>query len=260
MNFQQDVLDKSHDTPVVVDFWAPWCGPCRMLGPVLETLAREQEGRWVLCKINTEEYPDIASQYKVKSIPAVMLFHKGEVIDEFAGALPKASVERWLDKAIPDKTTGALSALLSLYSDWPDEAAIQVIDSFLAEHPGHKKGHLALARHQIGSNPSAVGEILAGIKMEDEEYDEAQHLLVLAEWMNADFGDVPAARVLNEAKAAFLNKDWDQTLRLVVEGVQIDKAFSHELPRRLAIALFFLLGAEHPMTRKYRRLFDMVLY
>ncbi len=101
--FQKEVLDKSHDKPVLVDFWAPWCGPCRVLGPTLERLARNSSGRWRLVKINTDRRPELSQMYDVRGIPAVKLFVNGEVTGEFVGALPRHKVRQWLDKHLPQQ-------------------------------------------------------------------------------------------------------------------------------------------------------------
>ena len=98
--FQKNVIDVSHRKPVLVDFWAPWCGPCRVLGPTLEKLAKESQGAWRLVKINTDTYPDISQKFGVRGIPAVKLFKDGAVADEFVGALPEHQVRAWLQKAI----------------------------------------------------------------------------------------------------------------------------------------------------------------
>lgn len=97
--FKKDVIETSYQKPVLVDFWAPWCGPCHTLGPTLERLAKEARGKWRLVKINTDKHPEFARQYGVRGIPAVKLFVEGEVADEFVGALPEHAVRQWLQKA-----------------------------------------------------------------------------------------------------------------------------------------------------------------
>ncbi|QXD16127.1 thioredoxin [Rhodocaloribacter litoris] len=99
--FQKEVLDKSRQKPVLVDFWAPWCGPCRVLGPTLEKLARESKGKWRLVKVNTDRHPELSMRYGVRGIPAVKLFVDGEVRGEFVGALPEPAIRRWLDEHLP---------------------------------------------------------------------------------------------------------------------------------------------------------------
>ena len=99
-NFETEVLEQSKKHPVLVDFWATWCAPCRMLGPVIEEAAQEANGTWTLAKVNTETMPEIAMKYGVRSIPNVKLFVNGEVVDEFVGAIPKAAINDFMDKAL----------------------------------------------------------------------------------------------------------------------------------------------------------------
>ena len=102
-DFQKDVIDKSFDKPVLVDFWAEWCAPCRMIGPVLEKLAEENKGNWELVKVDTDNNQQVAMKYGVRGIPNVKLFRNGEVINEFTGALPEQAIKEWLKKSIPSK-------------------------------------------------------------------------------------------------------------------------------------------------------------
>lgn len=96
--FQKQVIEQSKTVPVVVDFWASWCGPCRVLGPVIESLAEEYKGKFILAKMSVEENQEKPQEYSVMSIPAVKLFKDGEVVDEFVGAIPEDQIRDWLDK------------------------------------------------------------------------------------------------------------------------------------------------------------------
>src|SRR5512146_1797389 len=107
-DFNKDIIERSKTIPVLVDFWAEWCGPCRILGPVLEKLAVKYKNRFELVKVNTDKNQEIAARYGIRGIPNVKLFIDGKVADEFTGALPEPAVEQWLKKAIPGKHTEEL--------------------------------------------------------------------------------------------------------------------------------------------------------
>jgi thioredoxin 1 len=100
-SFETDVIQASHAKPVVVDFRAKWCGPCQILGPIMERLVRASGGKWQLVKINVDAYPDLAGAWGVQGIPAVKMFHRGRMVAEFTGAIPEAAVVRWLSEHLP---------------------------------------------------------------------------------------------------------------------------------------------------------------
>ncbi|MEY3368349.1 MAG: hypothetical protein RI973_1504 [Bacteroidota bacterium] len=259
VQFENEVIEKSFEIPVLVDFWAPWCGPCRVLGPVLEQLASEQEGRWELVKVNTEEQPDLAQQFQVMSIPAVKLFHEGKVIQEFTGALPRIQLENWLRQHLPDPSSRVLRQILS----GSDAAAVEAeLRQFISEHPEHNEARLALARKLVFLAPEEVNTLTAGIHASDPLHSEAGELRALAQLMTLEAADETEAAGLRllQAKSSLLQDDFDSALQLLIEATVLNKSFRGDLPRKASVAMFHFLGDEHELTRKYRRRFDMALY
>src|SRR5438093_1554379 len=108
VDFKREVIEASATQPVLVDFWAPWCGPCRVLGPVLEKLAGEANERWKLVKINTDANPELSQAFRISSIPTVMLFAGGKPVGQFMGAMPEAMVRQWLAEHVPSELTRLL--------------------------------------------------------------------------------------------------------------------------------------------------------
>ncbi|RMF22148.1 MAG: thioredoxin [Bacteroidetes bacterium] len=260
-DFQKQVIERSFLKPVLVDFWAPWCGPCRVLGPVLEQLAEEQKDRWELVKINTEEHPELAQRFRVMSIPNVKLFHKGKVVDEFAGALSRPMIERWLDEHLPDETTETLQDILALAEGWPDPRVVDKLRRFLQDHPDRVEARVALAKHLVLQDPAEALELVEGIGLGSPHHDDAQDIRALAQLLQfeSENGGKAAAALL-EAKAALKAGDGETAIRKIIDATMYDKTLHDDLPRRSAIALFHFWGDEHPLTRTHRRTFDMVLY
>lgn len=259
MDFQKEVIKKSAEQPMVVDFWAPWCGPCQALGPVIEELAEEADGKWQLVKVNTDEYPDLMQRYQIKGIPAVKMFHKGEVVAEFGGALPKFQIEKWLEKHLPTKEKEAFAAIEEELNRNPED--LGPLRDFISTHPEFGEGKLLLAKHTLFQEPSKAKELMEGIKPGHPFYYKGEPLSHLIELMTLEPEEtIAVAESLAQAKNAASLDNYDMTLEQLITAVTRDKDYRNELPRRATIAMFQWLGADHELTRKYRKRFDMALY
>lgn len=261
MDFQVDVIDQSHNKPVLVDFWAPWCGPCRVLGPVIEGLATEQKDRWSLVKLNTEEHQELAVQFGIKGIPNVKMFYKGEVVAEFAGALPKNQIESWLDEHIPSKEKESWSEIVERLTELQSEDQIPLVESFLKVTPKHHEAQVSLAKLICFTDLDRAILLVEDIKQGEEDHEVKEDLTSLKEWFEVESSEEGSTdQMLSLASSRVRDKDHNSAAELVIKAVTQDKNHRDDLPRRAAIALFRLLGPTAETTRKYRRLFDMALY
>ncbi len=257
MDFKTEVIDKSYEKPVVVDFWAPWCGPCRMLGPTMEALASEQADQWELVKLNTEDNYEVAEEYNIRSIPNVKMFYKGEVVAEFMGAQPRTVVERWLKDHLPDGRKEQLALILSRIDG---EGALSELEAFVNQNPAMEEARIALARQIVYSNPVRATALVETIRIGHQLEEEAEGLRAIAELMALEPGDSAACKLLAQAQEALRKKDNEAAIKHVIAATEADKNYEKELPRRVAIALFNSWGAGNPLTKQYRRRFDMALY
>ena len=257
MNFEIDVLQKSHHKPVLVDFWAEWCGPCRMLGPVLEQLEQENNNAWELVKIDTEAHADIAQEYRILSIPAVKLFVKGEIVAEFAGAQPKTVIQKWLADHLPDPVQEAFEQLIG--NGELDEERLEKLEAFVAQYPQFRQARLALARYWVFAEPQIAVDLLQDITLGTPGFDDAHDMRTIAEFIAHTPDESPAGQKIEAAKQALQNGSLEGVLQGVIEAVAIDKKYADELPRRLGVALFRFVGSTSLLTKQYRWRFDMAL-
>ncbi len=263
-NFESEVLQRSYTTPVVVDFWAEWCGPCRILGPVLERLAGEAEGEWVLAKLNTEEHPDIAAEYGIRGIPAVKMFVDGRATAEFVGALPDFQVRSWLSQSLPDKFRKHLDSARSLLEGGKEEEARRTFEEVLRKDPHNDQARTQLARLLLFEDAARAGELVKGIEIGDhaELADAIRTVAQLAEKTQSP-GRLPAGPAQESyaaAARAFLREDFEQALRLFIGVIRSDRFYDDDGARKGCIAIFKLLGEEHSLTQEYRRDFSSALY
>ena len=261
INFQQQVIERSFEVPVVVDFWAPWCGPCRMLGPTIEQLAAEANGRWELVKVNTEEEQQIAMQFRIQSIPAVKMFVKGQVVGEFMGALSRHQILAWLDEHIPNPDQAALEEIIAGWEMADAAQLTSALSAFLSAHPGIAEAPYWLALSLLRSNTDEARAIVANAPTDPKLLEFQEDILTLAELLETPAtGTEGFVHAFSKAQEAFRTAHYEASLEHLIEAVMLDKSFSNELPRRATVALFRRFGQQHPISKKYQRRFSMALY
>jgi putative thioredoxin len=252
--FQREVLARSREIPVVVDFWAPWCGPCRALGPTLEKLAGEARGAFVLAKINVDENPSLAQLFQVQGIPAVKAFRDGRVVDAFTGALPEGQVRAWLKRVVPSEADALAAAAQALEASDP-EAAIARYRLALGAEPDNAAALFGLGRLLTLRGDPEGAQLLAEVPARSPFFARAQALGELHELLAAadsTDGGESAARFAQAGQALRAGR-YAEALDQLLQLVQADRAFGNDAARRAMLAIFALLGDNDPLVGEYRR-------
>ena len=274
-SFETEVIEKSRTIPVLVDFWAPWCGPCRVLGPILEKLAAEYQGRFILAKLNTDENPRIAAEFGIQGIPNVMLFRDGAVVDQFVGAYPESGVRKFLESNLPSEADKLFTlAQKRLESGKPSEAE-PLLNKVLQLDHEHSAAHLALAKVLInsGRGEHALSHLDA-IPGFSDEYESAARLReVLAfqdecekgggeqfrrERLAKDPGDLDSRFALASCLAAA--GKYSDALEEFLTIVAKDKRYRDEAPRKAMLAIFSVIGERSDLADEYRTRLARTLY
>jgi putative thioredoxin len=272
--FQSAVLQRSAHVPVVVDFWAPWCGPCRVLGPVLERLAREAKGAFILAKINVDNNPRTAQQYGVQGIPAVKAFRQGRVVGEFVGAQPEPRVREFLRRLAPSAADGFVVEGFRLEQQGRLDEAIARYRQATAAESGHAGALLGLGRTLLAQGDGQeAAHWLEQVPYGRPEREEAERLLARVQLKQGANGtdegrcrdrlaanpqDLEARLSLGSLLAA--REEYETALTELLEVVRNDRGKLREKARVTMLAIFRVLGDESPITRRYRSLLATALF
>ncbi len=263
-DFEQEVLARSYEKPVLVDFWAPWCGPCRMLGPVLEKLDAESD-RWELAKLNTDENPAVSQRYSIMSIPAVKLFSNGEVVDEFIGALPEPQVRSWLDNALPSENADTIEEARATLRQDP-ETALTLLRSVLDKEPENATARSLTALALATTDPQQALKVLEGANLRDTEpirIHEAVKTLAHLSAVRQEpqrLAEEPGAPAYLEAAELVSQQRFEDAFGKLVNVVRVNRKLDDDGARRACLALFTLLGDDDPLAKKYQRQLEMALF
>ena len=275
--FEKDVITASTLAPVLVDFWAPWCGPCKTLGPMLEKLEAEYAGKWRLVKVNVDENQELAAHFQVRSIPHVMAFADGRPVDQFVGVLPEGQIRAFLDRLVPQGADAARGEAQAALAEGRREDAYDALRAALAYDPGYDDARLDLielllednrideARNEVDLlSPKTTQGIDArfnAIKTRLDAVDAAADLPptdALEARVAAEPGDLEARFDL--ASALIARRNYAGALEHLLIIVQRDRTFRDDIGRKTMLSVFDLAAHQPDIVSQWRRKLSAALF
>ncbi len=257
-NFMTAVVEASNSTPVLVDFWAPWCAPCRTLMPLLDRIVDDYAGRFILAKVNTEEQTRLASHFQIRSIPTVMLVYRGEVVEQFTGLQPEAAIKALLDRHVPPATAAESAADSEAEAEpgrpaGPEQVAAQLLDRRDAAAAAAAIDDLAATQPDHPALP-ALRARLAFVQVANAHPD----VMAQRSALQQNPGD-PAARHALAAHHAVAG-DYGTALAEWLDLMRRNRSFGEDAGRRSLLQVFDVLGEQDDLTAQYRRRMASLLH
>jgi len=265
IDFEYQVIEYSKQTPVVVDFWAEWCGPCKTIGPLLEKLAEEARGAFRLAKVNVDQNPNLVLRYSVRSIPSIKAFRDGQLVAEFAGAQPESRIREFIRKLSPSEYDLVLEKGLSQLNQelWAD--AESSFREFLVKNSNNPSGLFGLVRSLLAQGYiEEPAKIVKGFPA-SKEYNTVQIIMPLVKALS-EAKDLPAFSE-DPLEAAYINAlrlikmgNFEAAMDGLLDILRQDKRYRDDGVRKVILGIFEILGPENSLTRQYRNELALVLF
>ena len=282
-NFKADVIDASMEVPVIVDFWATWCGPCKQLGPTLEKVVNAARGAVRLVKVDVDANPELSAQLRIQSIPTVFAFHQGRPVDAFQGALPESQVKSWIDQlvrrfgsAVASPVEEALEAADEAMQAGDIGSAAALFGQVLAREADNVKALTGLARcHLQNGRPQEARALLDGLSEDlakNSEIQSVRSAVELAETGTAAAGQLGELQAKVEASPDDLQARYDfavalfgagepqQSIDALLDIIRRDKNWNDQAARKELLKVFDSLGLTNPLTVDARRRLSSILF
>jgi len=267
-NFPQGVLQRSREVPVVVDFWAAWCQPCQVLGPILEKVAAEADGAFELVKVDVDSNQELSAQYGVQGIPMVVAFRDGKIVDSFTGALPEPAIRQWIEGILPTELDLMVDQARTALLDDDSVTAEHILRQVLDQQSDHSEAGASLASMLIERGETDDAMIVLGRLTPGSEVDRLQSAARLKASSGQDLSELEeklAADESNEearidlAKALAARSEFEPALDHLLAVVRA-KGPKKDDARVAMLDIFGVLGDEHPLTQTYRRQLATALF
>ncbi len=264
-DFEYEVIAYSNQIPVVVDFWAEWCHPCKTLTPLLEKIAEDAQGAFRLAKVNVDDNPNLALRFSVRSIPNVKAFRDGQVVSEFLGLQPEPRVKEFIRNLAPSQIDLLLEKGQSQLEAMNWHTAGNSFRQFLAKSPNHPAGLLGLLKSNLmQGNFSEVSEILDEFPP-SQEYAHMEDIrpLFVALWRektNLGNSDDVLDAAYHNALRLTLRGNLPAAMDGMIDILRQNKHYRNDEVRKVLLGLFEVLGGNHPLSQQYRRELAMVLF
>ncbi len=264
-DFEYQVLAYSQHIPVVVDFWAEWCVPCRTLGPMLERLTLESGGAFRLAKVNVDQNQNLSLRYNVRSIPAVKAFRDGKMVSEFVGMQPEPKLKEWLRALAPSSTDLLLEKGLSLISEGEWVSSQEAFQEILKVNPDSAPALFGLAKSILAQGQVDEAQRILQSLPPSREFARAEALLPLTQALirqqnGENNHDQPLEAAYQRALRLILRGNIPASLDGLLDILREDKYFRDGEVRQVILGLFELMGDENPVTRQYRQELASVLF